>query len=202
MRRPSCPSDTTTTATRRRWRRLSVSHATVVAYLALFMAMSGTAVAATGGTFILGKKNSADVVTTLTSTAGPALSLRSPAGVAPLQVNRSVRVDRLNADLLDGRDSTDFVRLGTTNAGGRTTLSNPSGTPLRLSPASGVAPFEVTTSVKVRNLNADLVDGRDIPKVSRQSAGFDRHQPQLAQPLRLWHRPGLVGHVLQRRAAP
>ncbi len=31
------------------------SHATVVAYIALFLALSGTAYAATGGTFILGR---------------------------------------------------------------------------------------------------------------------------------------------------
>ena len=33
------------------------SHGTVVAYLALFVAMSGTAVATTGGVFVLGQRN-------------------------------------------------------------------------------------------------------------------------------------------------
>ena len=33
------------------------SHGVVVAYLALFVAMTGTATAATGGSFILGKGN-------------------------------------------------------------------------------------------------------------------------------------------------
>jgi hypothetical protein len=154
-------SPRSSTELRRPAGRWSVDHATVVAYVALFMAMSGTAVAATGGGFILGQKNTADTVSTLTNTAGSALSLRSPSGVAPLQVNRSVRVDRLNADLLDGRDSTAFARLGATNEAARTTLSNAVGTPLRLSSASGVAPFEVTSAVKVRNLNADRLDGRD-----------------------------------------
>jgi hypothetical protein len=94
----------------RRWLRISgVSHATVVAYIALFMAMGGTAVAATGGSFILGKSNSADAVSTLTNSTGPALSLRAPSGSAPLRVNRTVKVANLNADLLDGRDSSAFV---------------------------------------------------------------------------------------------
>ncbi len=153
---------------RRRWRIGSISHATVVAYLALFMAMSGTAVAATGGTFILGRSNSADRVSTVTNSTGPALSLRSPSGQPPLQVNRKVRITNLNADLLDGRDSTGFARIGTTTTGGRTTLSNPDGVPLRLTAKAGSAPLQVSNNVRVTNLNADLLDGRDstyfVPK--------------------------------------
>jgi hypothetical protein len=146
----------------RRWWKISgISHATVVAYMALFMAMSGTAVAATGGTFILGKANSADSVSTLSSSVGSALSLRSPAGSAPLQVNRTVKVARLNADLLDGIDSTGLVQVGKTNAGVRTTLSNPDGVPLRLTPKAGSPPLQVGTAIKVANLNADLLDGKD-----------------------------------------
>jgi len=145
----------------RRWRISGVSHATVVAYVALFMAMSGTAVAATGGSFILGKSNSASSVTSLTSSTGPALSLRAPAGTAPLQVNRSLKVDRLNADLLDGVDATGFARIGTTSTGARTTLANPDGVPLRLTSKAGSAPLQVTSSAKVGNLNADLLDGFD-----------------------------------------
>jgi hypothetical protein len=160
----------------RRWWKISgTSHATVVAYMALFMAMSGTAVAATGGTFILGKSNSADSVSTLTSSAGSALSLRSPAGSAPLQVNRRVKVERLNADLLDGIDSTGLARLGKRNTGALTTLSNPDGVALRLTPKAGSPPLQVGTAVKVANLNADLLDGKDssefVPK-----AAFDALQ--------------------------
>jgi hypothetical protein len=98
----------------RRWRPVSASnHAIVVAYLALLLA---TAVAATGGTFILGKANAASSVSILTSSAGPALSLRAPSGAAPLQVNRNVKVTNLNADLLDGKDSTAFVPKATFDA--------------------------------------------------------------------------------------
>ena len=39
------------------------SHASIVAYLALFVAATGTATAATGGSFLLGKSNSANHAT-------------------------------------------------------------------------------------------------------------------------------------------
>jgi hypothetical protein len=86
------------------------SHATVVAYLALVVAVGGgTAYAATGGTFVLGKANSATTTTALTrTTVGAPLSLVAKAGSAPLAVNSTVKVTRLNADLLDGKDSTAF----------------------------------------------------------------------------------------------
>lgn len=86
------------------------SHATVIAYLALFFAMGGTAVAATGGTFILGKANSATTTTGLTNTNGPALTLSSKAGTAPFTTNSSTKVARLNADALDGLDQASFQR--------------------------------------------------------------------------------------------
>jgi hypothetical protein len=164
MRSKSQPTATAAVepAPRRRWWRVSgVSHATVVAYLALFMAMGGTAAAATGGTFVLGKRNDADTVSTLSNSTGTPLLLRSPKGTAPLAVNRAVKVDHLNADLLDGLDSTGLLRLGQGNSGARTTLDNPAGVPLRLRPGPGSAPLQVTSGVKVANLNADLLDGMD-----------------------------------------
>jgi hypothetical protein len=86
------------------------SHATVVAYLALVLTVGGgTAYAATGGTFVLGKSNVASTTTALTrTTVGAPLSLVAKAGSAPLAVNSTVKVGRLNADLLDGKDSTTF----------------------------------------------------------------------------------------------
>ncbi len=47
--------------------RFRPSHGTVVAYVALFVALGGTAVAANGGNFILGQSNSAGNPTQLTS---------------------------------------------------------------------------------------------------------------------------------------
>ncbi|RJS44816.1 hypothetical protein [Nocardioides cavernaquae] len=70
---------------------------------------SGTAFAATGGKFILGKANTATTVTTLTNNYGTALTLNSKAGQPSLRVNRNVKVPNLNSDLLDGKDSTAFA---------------------------------------------------------------------------------------------
>jgi hypothetical protein len=86
------------------------SHATVVAYLALFFAMGGTAVAATGSTLISGRANSATTTTSITNSNGTALALTSRTGTAPLAVSNTVKVGRLNADLVDGVDSTQLQR--------------------------------------------------------------------------------------------
>ncbi len=70
---------------------------------------SGTAVAATGGKFILGGSNTANRTSTLTNSAGTPLSLNSKAGTPPLKVNRRARVANLNADRLDGLDSSQLA---------------------------------------------------------------------------------------------
>lgn len=93
-----------------RWSLPRPRHATVVAYLALFVAGTGTAAAATGGTFLLGKSNSATSVTGLTNSKGTALSLSAKSGSAPLTVNSTTKVSRLNADLLDGLTSSQLQR--------------------------------------------------------------------------------------------
>jgi hypothetical protein len=79
-------------------------HATIVAYLALFFAMSGGAYAATGGTLILGHTNTANKLTTLSNTAsGAALRLVTHSGATPpLAVSNSTKVVNLNADMVDG----------------------------------------------------------------------------------------------------
>lgn len=71
---------------------------------------SGTAVAATGGKFILGRSNSASTTTTLTNGAGSALTLKSKAGTPALRVGNSIKVPYLNADTVDGVDSSAFAR--------------------------------------------------------------------------------------------
>jgi hypothetical protein len=86
------------------------SHTTVAAYLALFIAMSGTAYAATGGTFILGKRNTASTMSKLRNPSGTPLKLVPRAGYAPLRVTSGVRVANLNADRLDGLDASAFLR--------------------------------------------------------------------------------------------
>ncbi len=70
---------------------------------------SGSAYAATGGTFLLGKSNAAGASTVLSNKNGTALSLKSKSGTPSLKVNRSVKVANLNADKLDGLSSESFA---------------------------------------------------------------------------------------------
>jgi hypothetical protein len=90
------------------------SHATVIAYAALFFAMGGTAVAATGKPVLLGRSNSADLPTSISnvdSGTGPALNLRTKSAKTPnLTVSNGARIAHLNADNLDGLDSVAFQR--------------------------------------------------------------------------------------------
>jgi len=96
-----------------------------VSMLALFVALGGWGHAATGGSFVLGKLNSANSPTRLRSSGaqGPTLVIRNtsarPAAsfivgqqIAPFKVNSSTRVAGLNADLLDGIDAADFYAKG------------------------------------------------------------------------------------------
>jgi hypothetical protein len=93
-------------------RRLAhrASPATAISTVALFIALSGTAYAATGGNFILGKANSAASLSSLTNSAGTALRLSSKAGTPPLSVNSTVQVPKLNASLLGGSPASSFVQ--------------------------------------------------------------------------------------------
>ena len=93
-------------------RRLSLhrpSAAVVISLIALFIAMSGTAVAATGGSFILGKPNTATAVTSLSDTKGTALSLSSTSTTPPLTVSNSVQVPKLNVSELGGQPASDYM---------------------------------------------------------------------------------------------
>lgn len=75
------------------------------------------AMAATGDSVILGRFNTADAQTTLSrSTAGATLALNSQPGSAPLKVNSPVKVANLNADKLDGLDSSEFARASSVSA--------------------------------------------------------------------------------------
>jgi hypothetical protein len=101
--------------------RSHVTFANVVSLIALSVALGGTTYAATGGNFILGQGNSASSTTGLSAgTTGPALrvtntstgtagSFNAAAGHPALAVNTTAKVSKLNADLLDGKDSTSFA---------------------------------------------------------------------------------------------
>ncbi|HWL37101.1 MAG TPA: hypothetical protein VNQ77_13005 [Frankiaceae bacterium] len=84
----------------------------VVSLAALIVLVGGTGVAtaATGGTFLLGRSNSAGARTGLTNTAGTPLSLYAKTGYPPLAVNSEVKVSKLNADRIDGLDSASLQR--------------------------------------------------------------------------------------------
>jgi hypothetical protein len=84
-----------------------------VAYLALFVAATGTATAATGGSFLLGKSNTANHASALSNTgSGPALQLKThKATTPPFSVSgNSTKVSGLNADKLDGLTSAQLQR--------------------------------------------------------------------------------------------
>ena len=103
------------------------SPAMIVALVALFVALSGVGVAANGGSFILGHSNSATLNTVLSApvaggkalqvtnnntsnAASTALGLNVAAGHAPFTVNSGVKVANLNADTLDGVDSSALIQ--------------------------------------------------------------------------------------------
>jgi hypothetical protein len=81
----------------------------VISLIALVFAMSGTAYAATGGTFILGRANTANSVSSLSNRHGTALSLSSAKGKPPLSVSSSVQVPKLNASQLGGIPAGGFI---------------------------------------------------------------------------------------------
>jgi hypothetical protein len=90
----------------------------VTAALVVPPAVGGTGI---GAIFNLGKTNTVNAPTVLTganvtrmlqvtnSGTGSALSLTTKTNVAPLRVNSSTKVTNLNADKLDGKDSTAFM---------------------------------------------------------------------------------------------
>jgi hypothetical protein len=82
---------------------------------------TGTTYAANGGRFVLGQNNYASSASSLNNSNGTALVLRSKAGQPSLRVNRVARVPYLNADLVDGVNSSNLARrvtLGTATAAG------------------------------------------------------------------------------------
>lgn len=86
----------------------------------LALSANSVAIASTGKGFILGKKNSASTVTTLKrTTPGAALSLRTKSNAsAPMTVNGKGRVTNLNADKLDGLDSSALATKASVTAVG------------------------------------------------------------------------------------
>jgi hypothetical protein len=111
------------------------SAALIVSLLALFVALSGSGRAATIENIVLGKTNTSTKTTGLASStrtpvlavtdtgAGVAASFTVKAGAQPFTVNSTTKVRKLNADLLDGQDSTSFWALGGNTLPNETTPS-------------------------------------------------------------------------------
>jgi hypothetical protein len=84
--------------------------------LALVLGVASTALGADGKPFLLGDSNVATKVSTLVKRgAGPALELRVGSG-APLKVDSSQKVARLNADAVDGMNANGVVRVASASA--------------------------------------------------------------------------------------
>jgi hypothetical protein len=100
------------------------SAAIVISLIALFFAMSGTAVAATGGDFLLGKSNTATSVSSLANSKGTALSLTAAPTSPPLKVSNSTQVPSLNASKLGGIPASGFLQGGGTDVADRAALGD------------------------------------------------------------------------------
>jgi hypothetical protein len=98
----------------------SIGPATVAVTLALIIGAAGIADAATGGSFILGKSNTENTTATLWDSKGTPLLLQAPAGKAPLAVNRSIQVNNLNAQYVDGKTAAQLQ----SNGGAGITITN------------------------------------------------------------------------------
>jgi len=107
----------------RNWLHSHLTYANVMVTILAFVVLGGVSYAATGGNFILGKANSASSTSSLsapvngkalqvnntsTGTGATALGLNVASGHAPFTVNSGTKVANLNADKLDGIDSTGF----------------------------------------------------------------------------------------------
>ena len=101
-----------------------LSPSLAISITALIVALGGAGYSATGGNFILGRSNVAITSSALTAhlngrtlqlqnsntgAAATPLALFAAAGHPPLTVNSATKVANLNADKLDGFDSTQFA---------------------------------------------------------------------------------------------
>lgn len=85
-----------------------------IGVVALVLSLGGIGYAATGGTVLLGRGNTADKPTAIKNSGlGAALNLAVREGQPPLATNSDERVKGLNADLLDGRHAAAFRTVGT-----------------------------------------------------------------------------------------
>jgi hypothetical protein len=173
-----------------RLRKHRPSPAMVVALLALFVALGGIGVAATGGNFILGATNSAESPTALAVSALP------DAGSCPAPCN-ALEVDNSSTEPNAGA----LGVLGNSASTPSATFKNDGGAPaLDLLVQGDTAPFEVNSSKKVQGLNADLLDGYHASPIPEPSTLLpldkDGKVPAAALP------PATTGLELYRDCVP
>jgi hypothetical protein len=123
----------------------------IVSLLALFIALGTAGYAANGGNFLLGLFNSAtqrtaltanfngnavELTNTSTGASATALKLTVAAGHPPMKVNTVTKVTNLNADYLDGIDSSGMTRAIRVN--------------YNLAPGALSAPITVPANVPVK----------------------------------------------------
>lgn len=150
--------------------------------LAAVFTVSSMAFAANGQPLILGKKNVATAVTTFVKKGpGPAIRFLARPGQPPMAVNTAVRVNKLNADRVDGKNSTDFLDGRVTTVQNQTGLisSPPNGGGANISvecPAGhkaigGGAGWFQQGSNDPTSLDARLISSIPVPATS----GMDNH---------------------------
>lgn len=92
--------------------------ATLLAAAMLVVCVDYATFAANGDSLILGKLNHASATTTLSRHGvGPALRLDTTSDSAPLAVTSTEKVNRLNADAVDGRDAATLTSNAVTYRG-------------------------------------------------------------------------------------
>jgi hypothetical protein len=134
------------------------SSATIIAMVALFLALGGVAVAGNGDNFILGKANTASKQTSLEGeAANPLLRVENTSADgnarAVVGVMSSTTAAAGSAGVLGATASTDTESAGVLaqNKGG--------GPALKAVVNPGAPPIDVNSSTLVENLNADRLDG-------------------------------------------
>jgi hypothetical protein len=167
----------------------------VVGYIALFIALGGTTYAATGGNFILGQSNSATSTTALSAgTTGPAFkvtntstgaagSFNAAAGHPALAVNTAAKVAKLNADLLDGKDSTNWKVSNVIDAVGplpvQVTYTTSGGKLLIMASGSGYRSSNEALHSGVIGMDVD-VDGGPVGSAATLTNEMDSHKSFVA----------------------
>jgi hypothetical protein len=180
----------------------------VVTALTLVTASAAFAGSGIGGVFNLGVTNSVDAITTLvgnvagpslridnnsTATGSTALDLQVESGKAPMKVNSTAKVGKLNADQLDGKDSSAFASSSHTHSGADITSGTVEADRIEDGPGS--------------NLNADQLDGlnsTDLTVGMATVSGLGNNPTTtvdfLAPPAQVSVAAGQVVHVTSNKA--